>query len=118
MRSVSVILALLLAASGCAAQQTEDQSALQPKEQIRFIKDRNGRKVGLTNRLIVRLKDGSSIEELAQKYGLKNIRKIANGIYVAEVDDIDRMLEVVQQLKKDPAVKYAHPDYVRERMRR
>ena len=119
MRGIGIVLGLvLLAVNGCAAQQTDDQSALHPKEQIRFIKDRNGRKVGLTNRLILRLKKGASIEELTQKYNFKKVHRITDEIYVVEVDDVDTMLKMVERLKKDPAVKYAHPDYLKERIKR
>lgn len=65
--------------------------------------------------LIIKLKEGKAPDEnFLQNHRLKSPRKVSkkNAAYVAEIDGAADPLELARNLKKDPQVEFAEPNYI------
>jgi len=115
-KKTAYVCLVALAQYGCA--QGTAIEATGDKASIRYIDTRSGTKVGITDRLILKLAKGYDIEPLAKHYGFERFSSLGGGLYVVKLASIDTMLATVDALKAEKGVVYVHPDYVRRHIRR
>jgi len=66
-------------------------------------------KIGIYNEVIFKLIKQKDLEDIRQKYNLKNIKKISKRVYRAKVL-INSVFDISNQLYEDSRVEFAHPD--------
>jgi len=70
--------------------------------------------VGVTEDLIVRVKDDTVLKALAAKYDLKVKRALMKGVYLLSGPDRNRTIGLCNTLTALPGVVYAEPDFIQE----
>lgn len=86
--------------------------------QIDYYKDENKRVLGVTNRLIVKLKDQHYLEEVLKKFQLKMERELGRNLYLLQTSDKKFTLEISKKLNMKDFIEYAHPDFIKKTIKR
>ena len=74
--------------------------------------------VGITNNIIIKLDNNQTLHKYLDDFNLTKIKKIGKNIFLVKVSDNNQTLEVSNQLTKMEGIKYAHPDFIKKRIRR
>ena len=74
--------------------------------------------VGITNKIIIKLDNNQTLHKYLDDFNLTKIKKIGKNIFLVKVSDNNQTLEVSNQLTKMEGIKYAHPDFIKKRIRR
>ncbi len=86
--------------------------------QIEYYVNENGTLLGVTDKIIVKLKDSASMEKLLKRYSLFADRKIGPNLYVVKTKDKSTTIEIANQLNVNENVVYAQPDFIRKKFQR
>ncbi len=80
-----------------------------------YFRSENGKKVGIPNRLIVKLKAMDKFDKYLQTFGLKVVKKFNFGnMFLLEAETTKKALEAANSLYGEPDVILAQPDMIRE----
>ena len=122
---ISALAAMLMIQSGCAAAEVKLNTAGAPKlmtpapkpagapDALWYQVKGNG-VVGVTENLIVRVKDAALIDTLAGQYGLTVKSKLMENVYLLSGTDRKRTIELCNTLGALPGVVYAEPDFLQK----
>ena len=86
--------------------------------QTDYYQDNKGMIVGITNKLIVKLKEGTSIIEILKKFNLVLEKKIGKRIYLLKCHDKSLTLQISNNLNSEKDIEYSQPDFIKRRVRR
>ncbi|MCL2844422.1 MAG: hypothetical protein FWE23_03090 [Chitinivibrionia bacterium] len=78
----------------------------------------HGARVKIADGIIVELIGSAIPEAVFGQYGIKSFERLANNIFLVNPYDRSRQFELSRELSQDTAVKYAHPNLIRERRAR
>jgi len=85
---------------------------------IHFYKTVDGIRLGITDKILVKLYSGQDLEPLLQKYHLQSIKSLGRNLYLLKANSIDSTLEIANALDREQGVVYAHPDFIKQRVLR
>ncbi len=83
-----------------------------------YYRTQNNDLVGISNRIIVGLKDESLKETLLNRYHLKMIEELGNNIYVFQTPDRMKTLDISNEIYKIKGVDFSHPDFIKQKRKR
>ncbi len=81
---------------------------------IKYFKTSNGTSVALNKEILVKLSDGSSIDDICKQYDLILVKNIFGNLYLVEVDNMNNTLDISNKLYNDINIEYAHPNFKRK----
>lgn len=85
---------------------------------IEYYKTVQGQKIGITDEILVECKDGVNCSKLLSSYNLVNYSNLTDKILIVKIDDYDNIFAISRKLFESGDVKYAHPNFIKERKRR
>ena len=77
-----------------------------------------GTTVGVDNRLIVSFKDINIKKIIEQKYNLTLIKSLNDSLFLYKIEDMKKTIEISNKIYEEEGVKFAHPDFHREKRAR
>jgi hypothetical protein len=87
-------------------------------ESLRFYKNEHGVLLGISKRLIVKLKDGAVLDSYLKEFDLQKVKTLGKNLYLLETKDRSLSIDVANKLYEKDDVEYAHPDFIKKRKRR
>jgi len=85
---------------------------------VRYFKTKDDVILGVSNKIIVKTKQGFDITKLEQKYSFKTLKKISKDMYLIEVKDNSLTLDTANSIDENDEIEFAHPDFIRKTLRR
>ena len=85
---------------------------------INYYKTVAGKKVGVTNQLLVQCKLSVNCPKLLDSFNLLNYSKLSDKIFVVKVLNGESVFSVSRALFESQKVVFAHPDFIKERRKR
>jgi len=85
---------------------------------IDYYQNEKGILLGVTDGLIVKLKDDVYLEIILEEFTLSLCKKLAKNLYLLKTKSKNLTLEVSNQVQKKEYVVYAHPDFIKKRVHR
>ena len=121
------ILFLIFLVNGCASDYYYEYGKkveLKPlpsirdlnKSDVRYYKTSTGRKIGIKNEIIVKLKNDVDIKDFAKKYDIdmKNIEKLSTQMYLIKLEKNQNVFKISQEMYQDNDTKFAVPNKVQK----
>lgn len=69
--------------------------------------------VGVSNRVIVKFSSLKNYDEMIRRYNLTMIKKMYQNVYLFEVEDNLKILDITNGLYRENDIVYAHPNFVK-----
>ena len=124
MRNIITILILLIQ-YGCASNiyyyQNNKKVNLIPikplsrdMSHIDYYKNSNGTILGVTDRLVVKLKDKGYLKSILKEYSLELLKVLGENLYLLKTKDRNLTIKISNALYKKDFVEYAHPDFIKK----
>lgn len=85
---------------------------------IEYYKNANGQKVGITDDILVQCNEGVDCPSVLNQFNLTDYKKLTDKIFVVKIQDYDNIFSVSRALFESKKVKFAHPNFIKERQRR
>lgn len=85
------------------------------RKHLKFFRTQNGKKIGVTDEILVKCKDGVNCKEFLSQLNLKDILKLSSTIFEIKVDNNDNVFSVSRELYETGKVKFAHPNFVKKK---
>ncbi len=85
---------------------------------IDYYKTANGQKVGITDDILVQCKEEVNCTQLLNQFNLTNYTKLTDKIFIIKIQDYDNIFSVSRALFESQKVKFAHPNFIKERKQR
>jgi len=85
---------------------------------INYYKTVTGKKVGVTDKLLVQCKASVNCPNLLDSFNLLNYSKLSNKIFVVKIVNGESVFSVSRALFESKKVVFAHPDFIKERRKR
>ena len=85
---------------------------------IEYYKTEEGIFLGISDKIIVKMKDIDFLEKYIQKYNISMQKKISKNLYLIQVKDRSKTLHVANELHEEEDVEYAQPDFIKKRILR
>lgn len=82
-----------------------------------YYKNSKGVLLGVTNRLIVKLKS-NTIDKYLNNYNLTIVKKLGDRLYLLQTPDKNQTIEISNSLSNESDILYAHPDFIKKQIRR
>jgi hypothetical protein len=83
-----------------------------------YYKDENGRVVGITNRLIIKLDNPKELDTILNDFNLTLLKQLTPDMYLVKTPNKSQTLDISNQLTKKASIQYAYPDFIKKRMSR
>ena len=80
---------------------------------IDYYKKDNGQIVGVTQEIIIKLKDKKAFKSIIKKYAISFKQKLTNTLYVVETNSTKNTLYITNLLYNDANIIYAHPNFIK-----
>jgi hypothetical protein len=74
--------------------------------------------LGVTDKLIIKLKSEIYIQQYLDEYDLIIVKKITKNTFLLQTKNKDLTLKIANQLHEKQDVEYAHPDFIKKRVER
>ncbi len=78
----------------------------------------NGKKVGVTDEIIVQCNDGVDCPQVLEKYHFPKVSTLSEKLFLVKVQNADDVFKLSRRLHDDKDIKLAHPNFVKQRKRR
>ncbi len=88
------------------------------KSSIKYYKTITGKKVGVTNQLLVKCKELVNCPMLLDTFNLLNYSKLSDTIFIVTIKKGGNVFSVSRTLFESTEVEFAHPNFVKERRKR
>jgi len=83
-----------------------------------YYQNKNGVVVGVSNKLIVKLKQGKNIDDILTKFNLSLEKNLGKDLYLLKTFDKNETVDMASKLYESGLVKYAQPDFSRKMISR
>lgn len=87
------------------------RSTTTESDNLLYYTDNDGRELGVTNRIILKLKEGVDADALFNAYHLSLHKDLKNGLYSVTTQSVDEVVDLANTLYELTDVEYAHPDF-------
>ncbi len=83
---------------------------------VKYYKTRDGRKIGIKNEIIVKLKKNIKSSDFFKKYNIKskNIEKLGGQIYLIKLEKSQNIFKLSNKMYQDSDTKFAVPNKVQK----
>ena len=85
---------------------------------IRYYKTLSGKKLGVTNQLLIQCKESVDCPKLLDTFNLSNYSKLSDKIFVVIIENGDDVFSVSRALFESKEVEFAHPNFIKEKRKR
>ena len=85
---------------------------------IKYYKTVTGKKVGVTDQLLVQCIESVNCPELLDTFNLSNYSKLSNTIFIVKIKNGDNIFSVSKALFESKEVEFAHPNFIKEKRKR
>jgi len=83
-------------------------------KQIDYYKNENGVTLGVTNKLILKLKADSNLQKYLNDYNLTIKSKLGNNLYLLKTENNSLAIDTANALIHKEDVVYSHPDFIKK----
>jgi len=87
-------------------------------KQIDYYKNKNGVILGVTNKLILKLKDDRNLQKYLNDYNLTIKSQLGNNLYLLNTENNNLAIDTANALRHKEDVVYSHPDFIKKIMSR
>ena len=92
--------------------------SLRSNPNIDYYQNEKGIILGVTDKIIAKLKSGVTIDNLLSKYNISLVSSLGNNLYLLKTSDKSVTIAISNQLNEDEDTEYAQPDFVKKRFSR
>ena len=85
---------------------------------INYYKTAAGKKVGITNQLLVQCKKSVNCPKLLDTFDLLNYSKLSDKIFLVKIENAEDIFSVSRAIFESDKVEFAHPNFIKERRKR
>jgi subtilisin family serine protease len=85
------------------------------KPAINYYKNSSGMRLGVDHKLIINFLDLSIQEYIEKEYSLHFEKSLSKTMYVYSIDNIDKVLEVSNEINGIKGIEFSHPDFILDR---
>jgi len=85
---------------------------------IKYYKTMEGKKVGVTNQLLVKCKALVNCPTFLDTFNLSNYSKLSDTIFLVTINNRNNIFSLSKALFESTMVDFAHPNFVKERRKR
>ena len=85
---------------------------------IDYYQNENEIVLGVTNKLIVKLKDDKYLTQILNEFHLTLEKNLSYNMYLLKTTDKNLTIDISNRLNEKEYVKYAHPDFIKKRINR
>jgi len=85
---------------------------------IKYYKTAAGKKVGITDQLLVQCKKSVNCPNLLDTFNLSNYSKLSDDIFIVKIENRDNIFSVSRALFESGMVEFAHPNFIKARKKR
>ena len=85
---------------------------------INYYKTAAGKKIGVTDQLLIQCKKSIDCPKLLATFNLSNYSRLSDKIFVVKVENGDNIFSVSRAIFETNKVEFAHPDFTKERRKR
>ena len=85
---------------------------------INYYKTTAGKKIGVTDQLLVQCKASVDCPKLLDTFNLLNYSKLSDKIFIVKITNGDNVFSVSRALFESQKVEFAHPNFIKERRKR
>ncbi len=125
----NIIILIALFQFGCASDNyyyknnqkvsiTPNTSISRSDSSMDYYENEKGIVLGVTDKLIVKLKDTNSLQKYLNKFNLTLEKTLTENLYLLKVENRSLTIDISNRLNEKEDVKYAHPDFIKKRMSR
>ena len=93
-------------------------SVLRSDSKIDYYQNNQGIVLGVTDKLIIKLKDNEKLEQILSEFNLTFEKTLSKNIYLLRTSNKNLIIDISNRLSEKEYVKYAHPDFVEKMMSR
>lgn len=79
-----------------------------------YYTNEQGVKLAVTNKILVKLKENTNIENILAKYQLSFEKKLGKNLYLLSTQNKSQTLKKANALHEDKNIEYAHPDFIKK----
>lgn len=125
----ALILFVILVQSGCASDnyyyQGKERVYLSPidsiarsRSSIDYYQNERGTVLGVSDKLIVKLKDAKNLGIYLKEFNLKLDKKLGDNLYLLKTADKNLTINISNALNEKIDIKYSQPDFIKKNIRR
>ena len=92
---------------------TQSTSRTVDSTDIIYYKTSRNITLGVTNEIIIKLKDPTMLQYLEEKYSFSIIKEIFKGTYLIKITNPENTITVANTLHEEDAISYASPNFVK-----
>ncbi|QOY51971.1 S8 family serine peptidase [Candidatus Sulfurimonas baltica] len=92
--------------------------SLRSSSNIDYYQNEKGVVLGITDKLIVKLKNDISINNLLSKFNISIEKNLDKNLYLLKTTDKSLTIDISNRLTEKEYVEYAHPNFIKKRIRR
>ena len=85
---------------------------------INYYKTLTGKKVGVTDQLLVQCKKSVNCPRLLDTFNLSNYSKLSDKIFIVKIENGDNVFSLSRALFETQKIEFAHPNFIKERRKR
>jgi len=85
---------------------------------IDYYQNNQGIVLGITDKLILKLKDSTYLNSILDEFNLTLEKILSNDMYLLKTTNKNLTIDISNRLSEKKYVKYAHPDFIKKRIRR
>jgi hypothetical protein len=82
---------------------------------IEYFLTKNGKKVGITDEILVQCKVGVDCKDLLNQFDQFNVSKLTDTIFTVKVENYDSIFSLSRALFDSGKVEFAHPNFIKEK---
>jgi len=87
-------------------------------ESITYYKNSLGKKIGVEDKIIFECLEHQEALALVKKYQLESLERVSEHLYIVQITRGENIFSVAQKLHEEEHVTFAHPSFIKERIRR
>ncbi len=99
-------------------RKTEFHPASKQHSNINYYQNTKGYLFGVTDTLIIKLKDAHYLPSLLNTFDLSLDKVLGNDLYLLKTSDKNLTIDTANRLHELPYIEYAHPNFVKHNIRR
>ncbi len=124
-----IIIFIVLIQYGCASDNyyyknsqkvtiTPNASILRSNPNMDYYQNSQGVVLGVTDKLIVKLKDDKLLEQMSDEFGLTLEKRLSKNLYLFKASNKNLTIDISNRLSEKEYIEYSHPDFIKKRMGR
>lgn len=97
---------------------TKSSSMSRNASGIDYYQNDNGTDLGVTDKLIVKLKDVKNLKNYLVEFNLIEEKKMMENLYLLKASSKKFTIDIANRLNEKDDVEYSHPDFIKKRLGR